>query len=164
METLLEILEETTWWVYLIFLYLLVIGCNAARRRTMSLKKIFVLPAVLLLWFFFEFYEWWPGTWTALFYWLLSLAAGIGLGWFTVHKWKIYVDRQRKIIILPGTWSTLALAMLFFFIRYGFALYYRTHGDISHTALLVDLIVSGILNGAFIGRTFTFWRRYERPL
>jgi hypothetical protein len=163
MEHLIEILEETPWWVYFVFAYLLIIGIKASRRRTVTLQRLFVLPSLLTLWSLFNLYERWHGQWIDVLYWTLSLLCGSLLGWRMVAKWKIHIDRQRKILILPGTWSTLILALLFFSLRYGFGYHYATHTSIFHPVFISDLILSGLISGLFIGRTLTFWRRYAIP-
>ena len=78
-----------------------------------------------------------------------------------VHKWKVRVDRERKTITLPGTWSTLILALLIFSVRYSFGVYYALHPTILRPIFLADLTLSGFIAGMFVGRALNFWNRYE---
>jgi uncharacterized protein YneF (UPF0154 family) len=163
MEALIEILEQTPWWVYLIFVYLLIIGSKASRRHTVTLQKLFMLPLFFTLWSLYGLYERWHGHWSDAVYWIVAIGCGSALGWWMVRKWNIHTDRQRRVLILPGTWSVLALSLSFFALRYCFGYYYGTHPSIPHSVFIADLILSGLITGLFIGRTLTLWRRYENP-
>jgi len=112
MEALIEVLEDTPWWVYLVFFWLIFSGVQAMRPRTVPMVKLFILPTLLVLWSFHGVFIRWEGNWIDVCYWIISLGAGAFLGWWMIHKWKIYVDRSRKTLMLPGTKSTLWLAPL----------------------------------------------------
>ena len=162
METLIEILEETPLWVYLTFIYLLYTGIKASQRRTLSLPKLFILPTLLLVWSFYSLYDRWQGHWTDVCYWIISLVSGSLIGWWIIHKWNIQIDRERKTLTLPGTWSTLWLILIIFSVRYYFGFYYATHPAIPHSMFLTDIIVSGVITGIFIGRSLNYLYRYEK--
>jgi hypothetical protein len=164
METLIEIIDETPFWVYLIFAFLLFSGIRASHPRTMTLSRLFFLPTLLVLWSIYGLYERWHGHWTDVYYWIVSLVCGSYIGWWMIHQWKIRVDRERKALILPGTWSTLWLVLIIFAVRYFFGYYYATHSTIPHSVLLTDVIVSGIITGVFVGRSMNYLYRYEKAV
>ena len=161
MEELIEVLEDTPWWVYLVFFWLIFSGVQAMRPRTVPMVKLFILPTLLVLWSFHGVFIRWEGNWIDVCYWIISLGAGAFLGWWMIHKWKIYVDRSRKTLMLPGTKSTLWLALLIFGIRYFFSYYEALHPTMPHSVFLIDIIATGIIAGIFIGRTLNLWYRYE---
>lgn len=158
MEALIEILEETPWWVYLLFFYLLSMGIKARKPQTVSIKKLVIFPAILTLWGLASM------TWSPIFIlgWTVSLAIGVGLGWFFVRKWKVRYDRKRGTLHLPGSPSTLVLALVFFSIKYFFGFYHATQFDLSIEMRALESGVTGIIAGIFIGRLAFFLKRYEK--
>ncbi len=157
METFLGILEETPWWVYLLFIYLVFMGIKALSPRFVPIKKLIILPAVFTVWGALGL-QWGLGT---LLFWLIALAAGCGLGWISVRRWKIRFDRRRDALHLPGSPSTLILALLFFSVKYFFGYYSATQPEIPDGMRLAQAAVSGLLAGMFIGRLFFFWKKHE---
>ena len=121
-----------------------------------------ILPSLLTLWTLFVLYERWHGYWSDAGYGILALVCGALIGWQLIRYWKIQVDREHKILILPGSWLTLVLALLMFSVRYGFGFYYDTRPVITHPVFIADLVISGVLMGMFIGRAINLWNRYRR--
>ena len=150
--------------MYLIFLLLLFAGLKSIQRRTVTLTRLFIIPSLLVFWSFYGIYDRWQGVLTDVYYWIISLVCGSFIGWWMIYKWKIHIDRERKTLTLPGTWTTLCMAMIIFSIRYFFGYYYETHPFIPHSIFLTDIILSGIITGMFIGRSFNLWYRYENAL
>src|SRR4051812_11297371 len=109
-----DILIDTPWWVYILFLLLVIIGLKALKPRTIPFQRLIILPAVLTIW---------NVGWLAIrlqdhlspfFYWAIGLIIGAIIGWLTVLRWKIGADPHRKLISLPGNWTTLVLILLVF--------------------------------------------------
>lgn len=157
MEELIGILEETPWWVYLILIYIVYMGVKAGSPRTIAIRKLVLLPLALTVWGLMGM-AW---TLTLLLLWAGSLIIGFGLGWFSVRKWKIRYDRGRGTLHLPGSYSTLILALLFFCIKYFFGYYNATHPEPAQEVLISQAAVSGVISGMFIGRLALFWKKYE---
>lgn len=158
MEEIIGILEETPWWVYVVFAYIVTMGIKALKARTVSIKKLILLPAFFTIWGFIGM-QW--ILFTALS-WSLSLAVGGVLGWFSVHNWKIRYDRGRGTLHLPGSWTSLGLALAFFSVKYAFGFYHATHAEISTSIYIAESASSGLITGMFIGRFVYFWKKYEQ--
>ncbi len=157
MEELIGILEETPWWVYVIFIYLVVMGVKALQPSTVSIHRLIIFPAIVTVWGFIGI-KWYL---IPLLAWGLSVAVGIGLGWFFVRKWKIRYDRRRATLHLPGTWTTLVFALIFFGVKYFFGFYNATHTEIHFTLMVAESAAAGVITGMFLGRLAFFWKRYE---
>jgi len=102
------------------------------------------------------------GQYSLFIYWVIGLAAGTLIGWQTVRNWKIKVDRHRKTISVPGTWSTLIFILLVFVVRYYFVYHYESHPENSSRFFLADSLVSGIFTGIFIGRSLELYQKYRK--
>lgn len=159
MEAILDALEGTPWWVYLIFCYLVLRSVKAAQPQTLPVFRIVILPIVLTIWSLAGLFSKWD--WSAFLSWAIALIPGFILGWLSVRSWKIRFDRKRKTLSLPGSWSTLGLLMIIFAVKYFFGYYAGTHSTIPLTILLAQMGASGIITGMFFGRMAYFWKRYE---
>lgn len=159
MEVLTEILEDTPWWVYLLFIYLVFIGLRATRPRTTSLNKVFFLPLIFTLWNLAWLYERIQGHFLLLFFWPFGIAVGIFSGWAMVRKWHIAYHKSQRTISLPPTWSTLILILLVFAVRYFFVFNYEIHPEKASHLFLADSLISGTITGIFIGRSFHIYQK-----
>jgi hypothetical protein len=157
MEQLIGILEETPWWVFVIFFYLVVIGVKALHPSTVSIYRLIIFPVILTGWGLAGI-RW---SLPPLLAWGLSVAVGIGVGWFFVRKWQIRYNRKRATLHLPGTWTTLVFALTFFGIKYCFGFYNATHAEIPLEWMVAESAAAGIITGMFLGRLAFFWKRYE---
>ncbi len=134
---------------------------KSLQRRTVTLTRLFLIPSLLILWSIYAIYDHWQGIWTDLCYWVIAFVFGSIFGWWMIRKWTIHVDRGRKTLTLPGTWTTLFLALIIFSIRFFFGFYYEMHPMIPHSIFLIEIVLSGVFTGTFAGRAFNLWHRYE---
>ena len=162
MEALLDALENTPWYVYLIFLYVVYIGIISLRPRTVNYRVIFILPTVLTLWSLSASYERWDGGLLGFGIWAFSLLIGMVIGWLILRFYKLRVDKGRGTITLPGNKWTLILVLSLFTVRYTYGYLYATLDSISKSFTISDLAISGLLIGIFIGRALHYYRLYEK--
>ena len=119
-HSIFEAAINTPWWVYILFIYLLFIGIKASKPAVVHIAKLAAIPLVftylsletLILSFNINVLS--VGTW------LISVLAGIGLGVWLVKSLQIQVDRAKKLIGIPGTWSTLIIVLIIFASKYYF--------------------------------------------
>lgn len=160
METILDTLDGTPWWVYLLFFYLVLMGVKAAKPQTVPILRLLLFPIVLTIWSLMGLYSKWDGP--AFLSWAIALIPGCIFGWLFVRSWKIRFDRKRKTLSLPGSWSTLILVLVIFAVKYFFGYYSATHPAIPETLMFAQMISSGIITGIFFGRLANFWIRSEK--
>ncbi|HSX25691.1 MAG TPA: hypothetical protein VLE89_01620 [Chlamydiales bacterium] len=160
MDILTEALKETPWWVYVLFIYLVIIGLTATRPRTFSLKKLFIFPLILTIWNILWLLERLQAHYGLFLFWPFGLIVGGYLGWIMVRSWKISIEKSKQSITLPPTWSTLILILLIFAIRYFFVYNYEVHPEIAPHLFLADALISGVITGIFIGRAFHLYNKY----
>jgi len=152
-----ELLEETPFWVYVVFVILLLLGLRATRSKTVPFKQVFFLPALFVFWAIYTIEFLFKGHYCFLPLWLVALYLGSVLGYLQVRHWEIHVNRERGTITLPGSWIPLLLSLCIFSLRYFFSFAYSSHPDAMQNPLLylTDLGSSGIITGILLGR---FWR------
>ena len=161
MEGILDALEGTPWYVYILFLYVIYIGIVSLRPRTVDYRVIFILPTLLTLWSFTLVYSRWDGTSSSFLTWISTLIVGMAIGWQIPLFHKYRADRGRGTISLPGSKWTLALIIALFAVRYTFGYLYATR-IVSPNFILTDLALSGFLLGVFIGRAVHYYRIYSK--
>lgn len=158
---MLDILEGTPWLVYLLFFYLLAIGLKARKTSTASLYRLFIIPVVFTIWSLYSLSD---HIADKIIFWGSGLLVGTLIGWLLTHKHAIHFDREKKLVTLPGTYTTLVLVMAIFFVKYFFGYNYATNPEAKTNILYfgTDLAVSGIITGMFVGRLITYISKYFR--
>ncbi len=156
-----DILTNTPWWVFVLFIFLTITGLNATRPRVLPLKRLIILPTIFALWNIAWLAERIQGHFSLFIFWLVGLIVGSFIGWQTVLSWRVHADHVHRTVALPGTWSTLFFIVLVFFIRYFFVYNYEAHPEAADHLFSSDALLSGIITGIFIGRVLEIYRKYR---
>lgn len=157
---IIKILQGTPLWVYGIFAYLLWVGINASKQRTLFIPILFILPTVLFglkvdslfklqsttLWLYFGSF----------------LLVGAVIGWLQAAFSKVTIDKKTKSVTIPGSWQTLVLVLLVFTLKYYFGYMQAVHPEEYQSLLLVDVATSAAITGYFYGRVFNFMYQLVR--
>ncbi|MFZ6750270.1 DUF6622 family protein [Undibacterium sp. Ren11W] len=155
-----QILANTPRWVWILLIALLYLGLSQTRNRSVSLRKITIMPLAMLGFSLFGIYSAFGSGSMILLAWL---AAGIIVFTSILSvplSDDVRYDAQTKKFDLPGSWVPMALILGIFFTKY-------LVGAIasSHAALLHELGFSlsfsalyGAFSGAFLARAARFWR------
>jgi hypothetical protein len=161
-ETLCNILFHTPAYVFLLFGYLIYAGLQASRDRIVSLKRTIILPAVFLYFSFDALKNSFAHTPLVLTIWSIAFLGGIGLGWLQVCFRKIKIDKIKKLLFLPGTWSTLLIILSIFIIKYYFGYQHARHPELFQNVYFTSfaLIIYGSTSGLFIGRLINYLYRF----
>jgi hypothetical protein len=155
-----SILYETPWWVFTLFVLLIIIGFKSSRPRTISLKKLLILPGIFTILNVIWLAERLQGRYHLLFIWAIGLVIGSLIGWRLVLNWKTEANHRLHHLHIQGSWSTLFLILLVFAIRYFFVYNYENQVEESYNFHLADSFISGIITGIFIGRALEFYKKY----
>lgn len=161
METFIQALKGTPWWVYLIFFYLLYVGKNSMKSRVISLKKMFIFPVLLLVWGLYSIIHKFSGFADVL-YWIISLTFGCIVGWKLTLRFRVRADKKKHLIKLPGTKMILILSIAIFAVKYCFGYYYATHTQISPFVRFADIVAIGFITGLFIGRVACYLVKFGK--
>lgn len=164
MNMLWSALVHTPWWVYALLIYLITVGVYASKTRVVSLKKLFVLPAIFLAMSVNTFISSVQIHFLTISAYLLSLLLGIGGGWMLVQQQDLKIDKQRDLIQIPGSWVTLVLTLIIFAAKYYFGYALATDPEKAHDTFfeIMMLGVSGICTGLFMGRLGCYLVRRNR--
>ncbi len=155
MDTLILAFKQIPWWVYPIFIFLILLGIQALKPRTVSLPQLFLMPLIFGLgsiWTLIARFQGFLDLVIWIFFLLIGYIAGIGL----VHALKIQVDKKKLLIRLPSSSVVLVLVILLFFTKYCFG--YR-ESLLLETA---NLIGTSLIAGMFIGRFLAIIKKIEK--
>ena len=163
MENFWKMIGGAPWWVYVLLIYLLSIGIKAIKARTISIKKVSLLPLFFLAWGLYGLYgKWMLGFGSLIPVWFIFLGLGAYLGWQEVHGWRISADHQKGEITIPGHYSTLVLIILIFSLKFFWGYVYAARTEISYWIYFSDTLTSSLVTGFFVGRASFFLKSFYK--
>jgi len=160
---ILKIIAGTPLWVWFAFAYLVLKGVLAFKTRTVSMYKIFILPAIFLyLSLNGLFLKHGLISFMTLAR-LLSLFVGGFIGFMLTKNIAIKADRKNKTITIPGSKFTLFLVLSIFAVKYYFGFKSATDPIFASTAtfMLSKIIITGVISGTSIGRAEQYFYKYK---
>lgn len=161
---LIELFQQTPWWVYVLFVFLVLMGLRSTTHRTVPIKQLLIYPLVLTTLNFVWLNERLEGHYHDFFYWIIGLLLGAFFGWILFRHWKVHASHHFQTLALPPTWSSLILILLFFAIRYFFIFNYEMHTEAEFHLFVADSLISGAMTGIFIGRSSLLYWKYRKSI
>jgi hypothetical protein len=163
--TLLDILAHTPPWVWIVLCLLLAIGLRFTRTRRIPVRRALVMPLAITALSLHGTFSVFHGSPVAIVVW--SGAAALSAAWFATSALPrgVYYDAAQRVVVQPGSWTPLAVMMLFFAIRYTAAASLAIHPQWAQEEGVAALAASiyGALSGVFLGRTLRTLRLTRRP-
>lgn len=165
MGNVLYVTDGAPWWLYLLFIYLVIVGLRAIKPRPVTIIRVVLLPLFLLAWALNDLYAKVNlGFAFLILVWIGFLRLGIYLGVTEVQSWHISKNLKgdyKGEITIPGNYTTLVLIILIFAFKIFWAYFYTTRPDISYT-LLFDAITSSLITGFFVGQAAVFFKKFQK--
>jgi hypothetical protein len=145
-----NILQNTPWWVFALFVLLMWLGFQALKPRTLPIWRLLITPAVFIGWGITSL----AASPLLILDWSVTALIGAAIAWTTSGHIKI--DRAR--VSLSGSAFPLIRNLLIFSAKYGLAV----TAAISHSNVAVwDIAVSGASAGYFLGWLLRFASAYR---
>lgn len=148
---LINVLKETPIWVWIVFVYLIITGIKATQERTVHLSRFFIIPILLLSFKYPLFYNvygihliFFIVLFSAFFYFFIPEKQSI-----KIHK---------NYVKLKGSYFPLALYMSFFAAKYVLGYHIKIYPH-HFSYRYIDIILSALLCGFFLGRAFQFYKK-----
>jgi hypothetical protein len=158
MSSLFRILAATPWWAFALLGLLIWLGLQAAKTRVVALRRIFVIPAVFIVWGIvgLALRPSFSGILAAD--WTVTAICGGALAVMTTRIDGLVADRRHGLVHLPGSLLLLARVLTIFVVKYGLGVAAAMRSDLREQLMLWDIAVSGASAGYFLGWAITFWR------
>ena len=162
-DTIWQAAIHTPWWVYLLMLYVLIIGIKASKGRIVSLKKLCIIPVIFIAMSIHTLVTSFKITPFSVTTWLMTILIGTLLGWLFIYRFTLRVDKPHSLIETPGTWSTLIIIIIIFATKYYFGYELGTDPTLAkHLGFEFSLLtVSGLCTGFFVGRVICYLYRLQ---
>ena len=152
--------SHTPWWVYILFIYLMFIGFKALNTQIKPFGVTLIMPIVFTIMCIENIIalEHLDPLYEALIFTLSLLLVGSSTGYFLASLQNVQLDKEHKLIKLPGSKFTLISVLLIFSVKYYFS--YRlmlTPKD--HQLEYYFICASGIITGLFVGRSACYYKQ-----
>lgn len=157
---MLSILQHTPIWVFGLLIGLLFLGYSQTKTRLLSLKRLIILPVVMLVLSAM-------GIASSFGFHIQSLALwGIGIGaalafnqWFVSPKGATYLADQQQFQV-PGSWLPMVLILVIFFTKYLVGVLLALHPETVHTPAFTTsaCLLFGLSSGFFLARAFKVYQ------
>jgi len=164
MATIWQLLSYTPWFIYVLLILLINVGVKASKTQVLPLQRLFIMPvlftglAIHTLVTSVAFSSWNIASLVA------SLLVAALLGWWNASRYRIKVDKQKKLIQTPGSWSTLIIILAIFASKYYIGYQLAVHPQLLGDARFEICVVAsmGICAGLFIGKLANYLLRFYR--
>ena len=150
---LIQILTHTPLYVWAILALLVYRGVIAMRDREMAVRKLFIIPVIMLALSLHDIVAKFGTAFLPLSAW----AGGAAVMLLLVLKFSgagISASEVPGSVRVRGSWVPLAMMMAIFFTKYATAVTLAIRPDIRHDALFSTVVcfLFGVLSGYFLGR------------
>ena len=162
---LLQILTRTPIWAFALLALLLALGYSQTRTRTISLKRLTIIPLAMTGLSVYGVVSAFHGSGPSLMAWgITSLIALTVLMQTPLAQGTAYNAATQQFTI-PGSWVPMALFMGLFFTKYavGVSLGMQPALANNHSFALPVSALYGAFSGVFLARSAKLWRIALKP-
>ncbi|GJJ01522.1 hypothetical protein RugamoR64_20600 [Duganella rhizosphaerae] len=159
-----QIVSHTPTYVWALLAFMLYRGVLASRDREIGLRRLFIIPAVMLCLSLSSMNE--HGALGAAVWgvWALGVAAGAALTWKLGSGAVIAVNRAAGTVQQRGSWALLMLMIAIFVTKYVVAVLTAMHPDMRQNLVFATAVtvLFGLFNGVLIGRLLRYVAAWMR--
>jgi len=146
------ILKSTPFYVYLLFIYLMLIGIKATKPRVVLYPiKLFITPLVFLAFFIKQLNRIED---LLLVFVLITISIFINLKLFKPPP----VQIENNISIIPGSWQPLFIIIVIFSIKYLFGYMRTVKPQLPQQYEIIELIISSLMISMTLSRALFYYK------
>lgn len=158
-----QLFSHTPLYVWAILAFLVYRGVLASRAREVTLRKLCIIPLVMLALSLSGVHGSFGFDGLAPYAWAAGALAGGLLGWSLTAARKLTACPERGTLRLAGSWLPLTLMMSIFCMKYAVAVSLAIHPAYAHATgfVLFVCVAYGCFSGIFLGgllRTLSAYR------
>jgi hypothetical protein len=159
-----QIVTHTPLYVWAILGFLVYRGVLASREREVDVKKLCIIPLVMLALSLQSVRASFGMDGAAPLLWLAGTAAGAVLGWRLSDMAGIAADPARGVLRQPGSWMPLAMMLSIFCLKYALAVSLAVAPSLLQQAVFVATAcgLCGLFSGVLLGRLLRSLAVYRR--
>ncbi|UXH79885.1 DUF6622 family protein [Roseateles amylovorans] len=157
---LLTLLRHIPTFVWIILIFILVMGRRQSRPQAMSRTRLWMLPAAWLCFGAWGVSSSFGGSGAALLAWAAGVAIGAVLVRATGWPRGARFDSAAGHFLVPGSWWPLAVMLGIFCSRFAVGMSLSLHPALAQQTLFADgfSLLFGVFGGLFLGRALTVLR------
>ena len=151
---ILQVLESTPLWVFVLFFGLLAIGIAQSRPRSVTPARVAILPSAFIALSLYGVLSSFGPHATELIAWGSGIGAAVLAGRAMKPGAGVRWNESTHSFEVPGSWVPLTLMMTVFFARYAIAVSMAMRPALAHEPLfgIVASLAYGLLSGVFLAR------------
>ncbi|MGA4519797.1 hypothetical protein [Citrobacter portucalensis] len=153
-EFVLDMLEHTPVWVYLLFAFLLYRGIKARTPATVTLEKLALIPAIFLFWDIYDLITYRDPTLITYIQWTIGIISGAIIGYILINPDRLSRSSAPRSIHRPADYSALPFMLLAFGIKYVLGVLNAIAPDVLRQPAIsaLAIITGGMFAGVFVGK------------
>ena len=159
---MLEILQHTPVWVYIVFVVLLYLSIRACFSHEVNTRQAIIFPLVFILLSILTF-RYYPYPALTVPVWGAGALAGALLSRYLFPRSRFKLGERAHSLVVPGSYAILILLLLYFFLRYYLGYQEAVRGGVlqlTTTQLILFFCSSGFTTGFFIARAWLLRKYY----
>ncbi len=153
-----NIILNTPKWIWLVACYLIFIGVRGLKERLAYIPKLFVVPIVLIC---LKHRIYFSNAFVAAIYSAILLLT-ILASYIHLSRKSPPVFKDNYHVKLPGSYSNLVIFTIFFMLKFIFGYLYSVMGGLYQKVFIIDISISAILSGYFLGKALFYWKNYKQ--
>ncbi len=162
MSTTLSILAGTPVYVWLIFAAVLALAARSLTRRTLAPARLLPLPLIMFAVALAGLARQADAGAAGLSAWFVAFLAGLSLGVYLASLRSIAASGRPGQVEVGGDAVTFGLILASFAVHYAFGVAQAMASTHDASLQLIEMAVSGLLGGVFLGRGLASFRRAAR--
>ena len=161
---LIEILNRTPPWVFVLFFILIALGYFQSKDRTVSRRRVSVLPVIMIALSFYGVFSAFGVAPAGLVFWVLGVALAVGVGVKLATPQGVTFFSETQSFFIPGSWFPMVFMMAIFFTKYAVGVTLARQLPIAGELAFVASVslCYGLLSGVFLARAMVVWRSAMR--
>ncbi len=154
---IIEIISRTPIWVFVLFIFLVVLGYSQTKDRIINVKRTFILPICMLILSLYSIYSSYGISFLSLSVWML--ASLLCLCFCIKLSFTPQIKLINNTIKVSGSWLPFILIMIIFSIKYTIGVLTAQNHPIIHNIQFIFFVslVLGIFNGLFFVKNWMIW-------
>jgi hypothetical protein len=161
MPTIVNMLQNTPWWAFVLLALLIMLGIQALQPRTISVWRLLVVPAAFIVWGLISLVTGAAASPILMVDWLATGAVGAAIAWGTTRLEGVHIDRSGARVQVPGSVVPLVRNLGIFAAKYGLTAAATMAPSMQMSLSLWNIAVSGLSAGYFIGWLLRFALKYR---
>ena len=153
-EFVLDMLEHTPVWVYLLFAFLLYRGIKARTPATVTLEKLALIPAIFLFWDIYDLITYRDPTLITYIQWTIGIISGAIIGYILINPDRLSRSSAPRSIHRPADYSASPFMLLAFGVKYVLGVLNAIAPDVLRQPAIsaLAIITGGMFAGVFVGK------------